>query len=65
MLCYVMLCYVILCILSLKSIHKNSLLKTNKLINYWLIGATVTPGDQIWSPTAVAAAAATTYSDEV
>ena len=60
-----MLCYVILCILYLKSIHKNSLQKTNKLINYRLIDATLTPVDQIWSPTAVAAAAATTYSDEV
>ena len=60
-----MLCYVILCILYLKSIHKNSLQETNQLINYRLIDATLTPGDQIWSPTAVAAAAATTYSDEV
>ena len=42
-----MLCYVILRILYLKSIHKNSLQETNQLINYRLIDATLTPGDQI------------------
>ena len=55
------LCYVMLCILYLKSMHKivyNK--KTNK---YRLIDATLTPGDQMWSLAAVAAA--TTYSDEV
>ena len=34
--------------------------KTNK---YWLIDATLTPGDQMWC--LVAVVAATTYSDEV
>ena len=34
--------------------------KTNK---YWLIDATLTPGDQMWCLAAVVAA--TTYSDEV
>ena len=53
--------YVMLCILFLKSIQKivyNK--KTNK---YWLIDATLTPGDQMWCLAAFAAA--TTYSDEV
>ena len=55
-------CYVMLCILYLKSTHKNSLQKTNE---YRLIGATLTPGDQVWSLVVVTTTAATTYSDEV
>ena len=58
---YFLVCYVMLCILYLKSMHEivyNK--KTNK---YWLIDATLTPGDQIWCLAAVVAAA--TYSDEV
>ena len=51
-----------LCILYLKSTHKNSLSKTNK---DWVIDATLTPEDQIWSLAVDATAAATTYSDEV
>ena len=56
------ICYVMLCILCLKSTHKNSLYKTNK---HRLVDITLTPGDQMWSLAVVAAAAATTYSDEV
>ena len=51
-----------LCILYLKQTHKNSLQKINE---YRLIDATLTPGDQVWSLAVVATAAATTYSDEV
>ena len=54
--------YVMLCILYLKSTHENSLQKNSK---YWLIDATLTPGDQVWSLAGVTTAVATTYSDDV
>ena len=53
--------YVMLCILYLKSMHK---IGYNKKFNkYWLIDATLIPGDQIWCLAAVVSVA--TYSDEV